>query len=141
MDKIHIVYNCTAGPSEGMYQYNEPGLYQWLLTTRPINFPEGRFGSHLVIDGTVSYPENITDLEDILYGTDTTDPFLPTPEEVLNVFEENSILRVIDNGDGSYTIIGPDDALTFPDVNTFTVSWPSVLFTNIFEEEFTIRSL
>ena len=140
-NQIHLVYNCTAAPSDTTYSYQDPGLYQWLITTTPVELPEGGFASHLVIDGTVSYPENITDLEDILYGTDTTDPRMPTPLEVLEVFEENSILRVINNGDGSFTIIGPDSALTFPDANTFQVTWPSIVFKNIFEEEYTISSL
>jgi hypothetical protein len=141
MDEIHIVYNASAQPSELMHQYSEPGLYQWSITTRPLALPEGGHASHLIIDTTTAYPEQISDLEDILYGTELTDPRLPTPEEVLEVFEIHSILRVIDNEDGTYTVTGPDEAIVMLDANTFQITWPTAIFTSIGSTTYTIRSL
>lgn len=141
MDEIHIVYNCLATPSELMHQYSEVGLYQWSITTRPLALPEGGFASHLIIDTLIAYPEQISDLEDVLYGTDITDPRLPTPEEVLEIFEIHSILRVLDNEDGTFTVIGPDDAIIMLDANTFQITWPTAIFTSIGANKYTIRSL
>ena len=138
---IHIVYNCRAQPSELAYLHEEPGLYKWNLTTTPVALPEGGFSSHLIIEGSIAYPETVASLEDTLYGTDTSDPVLPTPEEVLAIFEDHAILRVYDNGDGTFTVIGPDSAITMLDANTFEITWPSAVFLNISETRYRIRSL
>lgn len=121
------------------YQYNDPGLYSWLLSTIPVPLPEGGATSHLIVDPGLAYPSAVSSLEDILYGTDTTEARLPTPSEVLDVFEINSILRVVDNGDGSFTVTGPDDAITMVDSTTFQITWPSAVF--IDSITYTIHSL
>jgi hypothetical protein len=52
---------------------------------------------------------------------------LPDPQEIFDIFEANSILRVVDNGDGTFTVTGPDDAITMLDDTTFEIDWPSVV--------------
>jgi hypothetical protein len=78
-------------------------------------------------------------LEDVLYGTDDESPRLPSPEEVFEIFEENAILRIIDNGDGTWTAIGPDSAIEMLDSETFEITWPSAVY--IDADTYTISSL
>jgi len=92
-----------------------------------------------VVSADTAYSSAVSDLEDVLYGTATSDPHLPTPDEVLAIFEANSILQIIDNGDGTWTAIGPDDAITMLDANTFQIDWPSAVY--IDANFYTIHSL
>jgi len=139
MNQIHIIYNCVARPSPLMHLHGEPGLYQWLLSTTPIPLPEGGAASHLIVDTSIAYSSAVSDLEDILYGTEISEARLPTPSEVFEVFEINSILRVVDNGDGTFTVTGPDDAIVMLDSTTFQITWPSAVFIN--STTYTIHSL
>ena len=137
--KIHLVYNVLLSPSRFMHQQVEVNSYTWGFTTIPVSVPDAKPSSHLVIDSSIAYSSTISDLEDILYGTDDIDPHLPTPDDVFEVFEENAILRIIDNGDGTWTAIGPDSVITMLDADTFQIDWPSANY--IDADTYTIYSL
>lgn len=130
--KLHLVYNVIFAPSAREYQQDAAVLYSWDFTALPVEVQGGwdtTFRTaHLVVSGDIAYSSAISDLEDVLYGTDSTDPYLPTPSEVLAIFEANSILQIIDNGDGTWTAIGPDDAITMLDPITFQIDWPSAVY-------------
>lgn len=124
--RINLVYNVVAIPTSRTYAQRDSEPFSWAFTTNPIAMPDAQMSAHLIIDSSVAYPWTIADLEDILYGTEVTEPRLPTPQEVWNVIEENSLLLVVDHGDGTFSIIGPDDAITITGT-TFEVNWPSVI--------------
>jgi len=92
-----------------------------------------------VISADVAYSSALSDLEDVLYGSATTDPRIPLPAEILSIFEENSILQIIDNGDGTWTAIGPSSAIIMLDSITFQIDWPSAVF--IDANSYSIHSL
>jgi hypothetical protein len=125
--KIHLVYNVLVAPSSFNYETDETQPFRWDFTTLAIPISGTLIGAHLIIDAGIAYPETISDLEDVLYGTDETLPRLPLPGEVLQIFEDNSILVVVDNGDGTFTVTGPDSAITMLDSTTFQIDWPSVV--------------
>ena len=125
--KIHLVYNVLVLPSSFNYEFDETQPFRWGFTTLPIPISGSLIGAHLVIDVGEAYPETVSDLEDVLYGTDETLPRLPLPTEVLQIFEDNSILVVVDNGDGTFTVTGPDSAITMLDATTFQIDWTSVV--------------
>lgn len=125
--KIHLVYNVLLTPSTYVYHQSEVEQFRWPFTSQPVEIPGVARSAHLIVDTSIAYLSAIGDLEDVLYGTDETDPRLPSSIEVLSIFEENSILRVTDHGDGTFTIEGPDSAITMLDSTTFEVSWPSVV--------------
>lgn len=87
----------------------------------------------------MAYPATVQAFEDVLYGTDSYSSRLPGPDEVLEIFEEHSILRVIDDGDGTYTVIGPDEAITMLDSTTYEINWPSAVW--IDSDYYTLSSL
>lgn len=124
--KIHLVYNVLVNPSAKQYAMSETQPFVWGFTTLPVSMAGGLFVSHVVVD-IDAYEAAISDLEDILYGTDETLPRLPLPDEVVEIFEGHSILRVTDHGDGTYTIDGPSEAVIDNGDGTFELNWPSVV--------------
>jgi len=125
--KIHLVYNVLVSPSSASYSYEDASPFSWAFTTRPIPIPGSGLSAHLVIDTAKAYPETVAALESLIYGSDMSTAHMPTPEEVLMVFEENSVLRVIDNGDGTFTVTGPDSAIIMIDATTFEITWDSAV--------------
>lgn len=141
--KIHLVYNALVAPTPGEYETIadsvETSLFEWPITTTPLAISGVGPSAHLIIDSTIAYPEVISELEDVLYGTPTTEPHLPTPTEILAIFESNSILLITDNGDGTWTATAPGDIIEMLDSTTFEITWPSAIF--IDDESYTISSL
>lgn len=91
--KIHMVYNATVTPSAKTWQSRgdrpEPSISEWTMDAVPSFQHQGttyKPTSHLVVDSTKSSPAALADLEDLLYGTSTTDPELPPASELLSIF-------------------------------------------------------
>lgn len=137
--KIHLVYNALATPSENNYHFEDVSNFSWTITTRATKILENIHVSHLIIDTAQAYPHTIEALEEILYGSEAGPSRMPTPQEVLEVFEENSILRIIDHGDGSWTAIGPDDVVIDNGDGSFIIDWPSAVW--ISSDTYTVHSL
>ena len=86
--KLHLIYNATASPSERAYQTindsPEAITFSWEFTTTPIPM-SGSYKpiSSLTIDSTKVDATKLAALEDKLYGTASTEPMLPLPDEVV----------------------------------------------------------
>ena len=96
--KIHLVYGASASPSEKSYETindsPEPVQFSWEFTTVPVDVQitgtDHKPTALLTIDST-KFPagtggtknEKLKALEDALYGTEQTDPYLPLPHEVV----------------------------------------------------------
>ncbi len=130
--KIHLVYNALAAPTNRgnstIGDAIEPENFSWSISTRPITIPGYKPSSHFVIDSRRVDPLVLTDLENILYGSDVTTAHLPTQEELFNIFQAYSGFIVVDNGDGSFTVTAPDDVLVMLDATTFEITWPSAVY-------------
>ena len=87
--KIHLVYGCTASPSERSYETvnDSPDAItlSWEVTTTPINVAGYKPTATLVIDSRVADSTKLAALEAKLYGSETTDPTLPLPAEVIEL--------------------------------------------------------
>lgn len=125
--KIHLVYNAKVTPSDVPYE-GSVATFNWDLTTTPEAISDFSASSHLIIDTRVAYAWAIETLEDILYGSEDSTPRFPTIQEVLDLFEDASIVKVTDHGDGSFTVEGPDEAVYMTDSTSFEVSWPSAVY-------------
>lgn len=137
--KIHLVYNVVVSPTSFDYRQSDTDSFSWVFTTRPLPIPGVRLSAHLIIDTSKAYSWTVAVLEDILYGSETEAARLPLPEEVLDIFEANSILQVIDHGDGTFTVNGPNSAIQMLDTTTFQITWPSAVY--IDAVSYTISSL
>lgn len=89
--KLHLVYGGLASPSERGYQTvndsPEPINPSWEVTTTPVDVPGFKPTARLIITSTKADPAKLKALEDILYGTEETEPRLPLPEEVIELLK------------------------------------------------------
>lgn len=111
--KIHLIYGAKSSPSEKSYSTvndsPEAITFSYELTTTPVpvsgkddNGKPFKPVAHLAIDSTKTDPAKIEALEKILYGTDAvtgveedgsdsveaTEPRLPLPDELREIFAE-----------------------------------------------------
>lgn len=130
--EIHVVYNAMTSPPGSSYttlgEQTALTEFSWDFTTTPVDIPGGGPSAHLVISVDDAQPGAITDLEALLYGDDDNDPALPSPADILEIFESHTTLRITDNGDGTWTATGPSTAITMLDSTTFQIAWPSAIF-------------
>lgn len=89
--KLHLVYNLKAEPSD--HNYNtltadaEAMSFSWNLSARPTRIPGFRPTSHFEFDSRSVPEELMQQLEDILYGTSDSQPSIPTPGELMFMFD------------------------------------------------------
>ena len=87
--KLHLVYGAMASPTEKSYQTEndspEAITFSWELTTTPVPVEGRRPTSLLVLDSTKIDAAKMKAVEDILYGTESTEPKLPLPDEVMAI--------------------------------------------------------
>ena len=87
--KLHLIYNATVTPSERAYatQNDSPEAVElsWTFDTVPLNVTGYKPTALIEIDSTKVDADKLATLEDILYGTDGTDPRLPLPDEVIAI--------------------------------------------------------
>lgn len=85
--KLHLVYGCTASPSEKSYATvnDSPDAitFSWEVKTTPVNVAGFKPTATLVIDSRYADPSKLTALEKILYGDSDTEPSLPLPATVI----------------------------------------------------------
>lgn len=140
--KLHLIYNALAAPSErsntSLGEETDPMDFSWTITARPPITSGYRRTSHIMIDSRYTDESVLSQLEDILYGTEADTPRLPTFTELLGVFDTISSLTVIDNGDGTWTATAPYDVIRMLDDTTFQITSPTAIF--IDEDSYTISS-
>ena len=87
--KIHLVWGATVSPSSKEYQpindSPEPMEMSWDMDTLPVKITGFKPTAHMEIDSTKANPTKLKRLEDILYGTATTEARLPLPDEVIEI--------------------------------------------------------
>ena len=91
--KIHVIYGCTASPSEKPYQTvndsPEAITFSWEVNATPVNVTGFKPTACVVIDSTKVAPEKLQKLEAALYGDSTGDgPKLLMPDEIKALIEE-----------------------------------------------------
>jgi len=116
--KLHLVYGCQASPSEKAYgtinDSPEPITFSWEINTTPVAVATQVGGvtlkptSIITIDSTEVDADALSDLEDFLYGTVSTDPSLPLPDAVIALFA------------GTVTTVTPTQP-TFDNVDEITI--------------------
>lgn len=140
--KIHIVYDALAGPSgidhKTVGESIDPGDFSWTVTTKPPVISGYSRTSHVVIDSRDTDPVTLAALEDILYGTDIHDARLPDFDEMVVLFDAVEEFQVIDNGDGTFTVIGPASTINMLSDDIFQLSRDTVVILD--DDTYTISS-
>lgn len=84
--KIHLLYGCTAAPSEKSYgtvnESPEAITFSWELSTTPVNVPGMKPTACITINSTKVAADKLKTLEEALYGTAQKDAYLPLPSEL-----------------------------------------------------------
>lgn len=87
--KLHLVYNCTASPSERSHstvnESPEAATMSWSVSTTSVNVPGKNPTAIVEVDSTKVDPAKLATLEDVLYGDADSTARLPFPEEVAQI--------------------------------------------------------
>lgn len=94
--KLHLVYNCRSGVSEEaaatVNDSPEPLSMSFEFSTTPViltskdaNNKVYKPTAHIEIDSRFANAAKLKDLEDALYGTANSDPYLPTIDDVIDM--------------------------------------------------------
>lgn len=87
--KIHIIYGAMAAPSEKAYasinDSPEAITFSWELTTTPVNVEGHKPTASITIDSTKVDKDKLTALEAVLYGSESEEPRLPLPDEIVTL--------------------------------------------------------
>jgi hypothetical protein len=131
--KIHILYNAYVAPAEKEYETFGESLelmdFSWDISTLPVSVGGDRVSSHFVIDSTKTNKYMLRAFEDILYGTESMAPSLPSPEDLVALFTSDWFtLTITDNGDGTWTASGPDEVVSMIGPDEFQISWDSAIY-------------
>lgn len=129
---IHLVYNAVVSPSARGYSTigagNQAIPFEWQLETVPEFLPTGEVSAHVIVNPAIAYPWALSEFEDIIYGSASSDARFPSMTEVVTLFENASILRITDHGDGTFTADGPDDIVKMIGTDLWQIGpWPSVV--------------
>lgn len=88
--KLHLVYGAQAAPSEKAYSTindsPEAITFSWELSTTPAPVTGYAPTSIITVDSRDVEPADLTALELLLYGDTATTAKLPTPDEVIALF-------------------------------------------------------
>lgn len=118
---IHLAYNLLATPDSIAYgtltDSPEAIEFSWGVSGLPVEIPGFKPTAHITINSTKLDPETLTSIEDVLYGTDVTDPYLPTPLELFGLVS----IVITDHGDGTWSAHGPSHFISMLDSTTFEI--------------------
>jgi len=130
--KLHIVYNARVSPTDRNHQtikeQNDPDDFSWKITTKPPALDGYKRTPHIVIDSRTTDPAILSQIEDILYGTDDEVARIPTFVELLATYDTISTMTVTDNGDGTFTVTAPYDVIRMLDDETFEITSNNAVF-------------
>ena len=87
--KLHLVYGAQAAVSERAYasvnDSPEAITFSWEFTTTPVSVAGHKPTAIVTIDSKKVDATKLTALEDILYGTESEEPRLPLPDEIVTL--------------------------------------------------------
>lgn len=93
--KLHLIYGALASPSEKTRDtINEsPSAveFSWTFTTTPVNVTGHSATAHLTIDSTKVDKEKLQKIEDALFGTESEEPKLLMPDEIVSILQTTSL--------------------------------------------------
>jgi len=120
--KLHLIYGALATPSEKGYQTinDSPDAiaFSWEVTTTPVEVTGKRPTASIVIDSTKVDAAELAVFEGIIFGTEVSDPRLPTPDEIAALFTDGApgaitLTTIVPADDAIEVAVDADIVLTF----------------------------
>jgi hypothetical protein len=137
--RIHLIYNALGRVAGRNYtQQESPEPIALNISTRAVMIPDAAPSAHLIIDASGTYPEALVAIEEVLYGTDAETARFPLPSEILDILDLSAVYKIIDNGDGTFTMEGPDEDFDWVSLTEVVVQWPRVRY--LTEDSYRIKS-
>lgn len=91
--KLHILYGCKATVSDREYQSlsDSPELvtFEWDVKTTPIAVTGANDASMIIVDSSLVPSHALEIIEEYLYGTETSKSKLLTPNQILQIVNDN----------------------------------------------------
>lgn len=138
--RLHLLYNLRATPSNVAYSSLtssvDPVEFAWALTSTPQALTGYRPTAHLSVKSTDLDPGYLAFVESLLYGTEVSDPYLPSMAEMFDLIANR--ITIVDNGDGSWTASGSDRVVELLNADTFQLSGVQATFQDADTYEITI---
>lgn len=138
--KIHVVYNLTATPPgrsrKTIAESIEASAFSWEAVSKPKMVDRYNPVAVMVIDSRLTHPVTLSAVEDILYGTDSSVARIPTPTEIISLYDIPVQWEVTDLGDGDFKIAGTDDNVRDIGNNMILIDHPDVAIVD--DETFTV---
>lgn len=113
--KLHLVYNARIGDYSRSYSSLASSLNAGEISIPFETFPIDTEGmnpiSEIVVDSTAFSKDRISWLEDILYGTDSTnnEPRLPYPDEIIELYSNEDLTQADWSGYPNNNLFPDDD--------------------------------
>ena len=87
--KIHLVYGCKAKPAQKNYQTindsPEAITFSWEVSTTPVEVEGFKPTATVTIDSTKVTADKLKSIEEALYGTESVEPKLLLPSEIIAI--------------------------------------------------------
>lgn len=84
---IHLVWGCSCAPSEKAYSTindsPEAITFSWEVNTTPVPVTNYKPTAYMEIDTTKANATDLAALKAMLYGSENTTAYLPTPDQVI----------------------------------------------------------
>lgn len=88
--KIHLVYNVLATLTDKttstIGRAIDPSTSTWMFDAVPVSVPGFKPSAHYTIDSTKADPDILALLENILYGTESTNAYFPDINDLVTLF-------------------------------------------------------
>lgn len=87
--KLHIVWNASVSPTEMAHNTindsPDPETMSWEYTTNPVAVEGYKPTATMTISSLNCDATKLADLEKLLYGSESAEPQLPSPKEIINL--------------------------------------------------------
>lgn len=94
--KIHLIYGAMASPSEKGYatinDTPEAITFSWEISTTPVDVPGFKPTACITIDSTKVDSTDLTELENMLYGTENSESSFPLPSDLMRIFANSAVV-------------------------------------------------
>lgn len=108
--KIHLVYNATVTPQaltyESLGNSINPTAFSWEIQAVPVPVEGFRPTAHIIIDTRHMEQSKIDSIEELLYGSPTTQASMPSPQVIFDLLTFGDTITVTDLGDGTFEVTG-----------------------------------
>lgn len=121
--KIHLIYQVMASLGEFTHntlsETSDPIPFQFDLSAIPQRILGHRPTAHLIVDTRNIDAGTRASLEALIYGSDTINAVLPTPNDLLDMLSFGGSVTVVYNGDGTWTATGSNENVYMTDLSHF----------------------